>query len=167
VTNRKLFVVPAVALFLTPTAIQAQNLSPCDLNQDGVISILDVQLAINMALGSTPCSANIAGPGVCNVVVVQRVTNAVLGGLCVSGLPHSVSVSWTASTSQNVTYNVYRSTVSSGPYTKMTSQPVSATTYTDNTVQGGQVYFYVATAVDSSGNESVNSNQAQAVIPSP
>jgi hypothetical protein len=29
----------------------------------------------------------------------------------------------------------------------------------------GTTYFYVATAVDSTGNESVNSNEASAAIP--
>jgi fibronectin type 3 domain-containing protein len=38
-------------------------------------------------------------------------------------------------------------------------------TYTDSTVQSGAQYYYVATAVDSSGNESVNSNEVSALIP--
>ena len=38
---------------------------------------------------------------------------------------------------------------------------------TDNSVVGGQTYYYVVTAVDSSGAESGYSNQTQAVVPSP
>jgi hypothetical protein len=38
-------------------------------------------------------------------------------------------------------------------------------TWTDTQVLGGKTYYYVARAVDSSGNESVNSNEAIAVIP--
>jgi fibronectin type 3 domain-containing protein len=37
--------------------------------------------------------------------------------------------------------------------------------YTDGTVVSGQMYYYVTTAVDSSGAESGYSNLAQAVIP--
>jgi len=44
---------------------------------------------------------------------------------------------------------------------------VASTTYTDSTVQAGVTYFYVVTAVDSSGNESVYSNQASATVPTP
>ena len=66
-----------------------------------------------------------------------------------------------------VGYNVYRGTQSGGPYAVLNSAADASTTYTDSTVQAGQTYYYVVTAVDSSGNESVNSNQAQAVVPTP
>ncbi|HEX7424944.1 MAG TPA: hypothetical protein VF311_13815, partial [Terriglobales bacterium] len=133
-----------------------------------VVDILDVQLATNMALGLAPCTANVAGSGVCNIVVVERVKNAALSGTYLTGVPHSASLNWTASTSSNVTgYNVYRATQSGGPYTKLTSSPVAGTSYTDVTVQAGQTYYYVTTAVDSSSNESVYSNQATAAVPSP
>jgi len=39
------------------------------------------------------------------------------------------------------------------------------TTFTDSSIQSGKTYFYVTTAVDGSGNESANSNQAQVAIP--
>ncbi len=64
-------------------------------------------------------------------------------------------------------YNVYRGTQLGGPYTKLNSSPVSVTTYTDSTVQGGQTYFYVATAVDLNNVESVFSNEISATIPTP
>ena len=122
----------------------------CDLNQDGTVNDSDYQLAIDMALGLTPCTANINGAGVCNVIVVQRVVNAALGGPCVT---HRVSLNWVASTSQNVAgYNAYRATTSGGPYTKLNSSLVLGTSYTDDTVRSGRTYYYVATAVDTSGN---------------
>jgi len=37
--------------------------------------------------------------------------------------------------------------------------------YSDPTVQNSITYYYVTTAVDSSGNESTYSNEASAVIP--
>lgn len=83
-------------------------------------------------------------------------------------IQHSVSLSWVASASAAVTgYNVYRGTVSGGPYSKLTSSPVSGMSYTDSTVEAGQTYYYVTTSVNSQGAESSDSNQATAVIPSP
>jgi hypothetical protein len=60
--------------------------SPCDLNGDGVTNSADVQLAISQALGSTSCStADLQHAGQCNVIGVQRVITASLGGSCVVG----------------------------------------------------------------------------------
>jgi hypothetical protein len=78
---------------------------------------------------------------------------------------HSVALAWNASTSTVAGYNVYRSTVSGGPYTKINPSLVVVLSYTDLTVQSGTTYFYVTTAVDSSGNESIYSNEASASIP--
>jgi hypothetical protein len=80
---------------------------------------------------------------------------------------HSVSLSWGASTSSVVGYNVYRGSATGGPYSKINSALNASTNYTDNSVQAGQTYYYVTTAVDGSGLESGYSNQVQAVIPSP
>ena len=138
--------------------------SPCDLVAPfGTVDASDVQAAINMALGTSSCTANIVAAGVCNVVVVQRVINASLGQACVTGSGHSVAVSWTASTTSNVSYKVYRGTVTGGPYTYLSSAG-TATTYTDSNVQSGQTYYYVVTALDSSNNESVYSNQSPAAV---
>ncbi|MCL5670044.1 MAG: IPT/TIG domain-containing protein [Acidobacteria bacterium] len=80
---------------------------------------------------------------------------------------HTVSLSWTASTSTVSGYNVYRSSTSGGPYTKLNSSSVPGTAYTDNNAQAGQTYFYVTTAVNSSNQESAYSNQSQTTVPSP
>jgi len=59
--------------------------SPCDLNGDGAVNAVDVQIAINQGVGLAACTnANLTGNG-CNVVDVQRVINAALGGACVTG----------------------------------------------------------------------------------
>jgi fibronectin type 3 domain-containing protein len=79
-----------------------------------------------------------------------------------------VSLTWTASASTGVVgYYVYRGAKSGGPYTTLNASPVAATSYTDSTAAGGQTYYYVATAVDGSGAESVYSVEAQAIVPSP
>jgi len=78
---------------------------------------------------------------------------------------HTATVSWTASTSVVSGYNAYRGTVSGGPYTKVNGSLIGALTYGDTAVLSGQIYFYVTTSVDASGNESVFSNEGTAVIP--
>jgi hypothetical protein len=83
---------------------------------------------------------------------------------------HYVVLSWTASTTPGVIgYNIYRGTTSGGPYpTKLNSSPVTGTTYTDNTVQAGETYYYVATAIASDGvTEGAYSDEASATVPSP
>jgi len=58
----------------------------CDLNRDGAINVLDVQLATNQALGYATCgSADLTGAGQCTVVDVQRIISASLGASCYLG----------------------------------------------------------------------------------
>jgi len=89
-----------------------------------------------------------------------------LTGTGVAPVQHSVILTWNPSTSSSVMgYNIYRGANSGGPYTKINSALTQGTSDTDSTVQNAQTYYYVVTAVDSSGRESVFSNQVQAVIP--
>jgi len=78
---------------------------------------------------------------------------------------HSVALSWDASTSHVIGYNIYRGTASGGPYAKLNPSATTTTVYTDSSVQSGQTYYYVTTAVDSGNVESAYSNQATAAIP--
>jgi|GEM_PF-2386632 len=80
---------------------------------------------------------------------------------------HSVALTWQPAPSAASGYNVYRSTAASGPYAKVNSPDVAATAFTDSSVQGGQVYYYVVMAVDSAGSESSPSAQVSAAIPTP
>jgi Abnormal spindle-like microcephaly-assoc'd, ASPM-SPD-2-Hydin len=100
-------------------------------------------------------------------VVSQADTTKSASATITVSAPHSVSLSWSASTSSGISYyNVYRGTISGGPYTLLKSG-VTSTSYTDSNVQSGKIYYYVTTAVDSAGLESVYSNQATAVVPMP
>jgi hypothetical protein len=105
-----------------------------------------------------------------NVSIASDATNSPstinVSGTGVSVTPHTVALTWTASTSTVSGYNVYRGTTSNGPYTtKLNSSLVTSDQYTDSTVVSGQTYYYVVTSVDSNNVESVDSNQATAVIP--
>ncbi len=145
-----------------------QTISPCDLNQDGQVNSTDVTLAVNMALGAATCTANLEGAHVCTVVTVQRVINASEGQACVTYNTHATTLNWVASSSLNVAgYNIYRGITTGGPYTKVNSSLITGTNYTDASVQAGQTYYYVATTVDTSGNESGYSGQISLVIPNP
>ena len=162
--------VAGMALFSASSWAQS---NACDLAAPfGTINSADVQAAINMSLGTSPCTANVAGSGVCNVVVVQRVINAMPAasggtGNCLTGSGHSASLNWVASTTSNVTYNVYRATTSGGYGSTPLASSVVGTSYTDTAVAAGQTYFYVTKAVDGSGNLSVASNEVKAIIPTP
>ena len=84
-----------------------------------------------------------------------------------ASVSHSVTLSWSASNSSVAGYNIYRSQVSGGPYAKQNSSLDATMTYTDTAVQSGQQYYYVATSVDSSNNESTDSNEVSVTIPTP
>jgi len=75
---------------------------------------------------------------------------------------HSVTANWSDSASVSG-FNVYRGPQSAGPYAKLAL--VTGMTYTDSTVTSGSTYYYVVTAVSSTGAESSYSAPAQAIVP--
>jgi hypothetical protein len=79
---------------------------------------------------------------------------------------HAVYLTWNASVSQGIVgYNVYRGTASGGPYIRLNSKLVLATSYVDIAVQSGQTYYYVTTAVNGNEMESARSDVAKATTP--
>lgn len=117
-----------------------------------------------LTVSLTPTST---GSATGSVTITSNASNSPTT-VTLTGGSHLVDLSWTASTSVVVGYNVYRGTVSGGPYaTKLNSAVVPGTAYTDTAVVAGQTYFYVVTAVDANGVESVYSNQASALVPTP
>jgi hypothetical protein len=152
-------------LIVGSLSMQAAALNACDLVPDGIVNAADVDLAINMSTGATkPCTANIIGTGVCNVVMVQRVINAAGGASC----GHTATLTWAASVSPNVAgYKIYRSIVNGSSYSLLTTTAVTGTTYVDGTVQGGLTYYYVVTAIYANNNESGYSNEVMAAVPGP
>jgi hypothetical protein len=83
------------------------------------------------------------------------------------GSPH-VCLTWTASTTAGVTYNVYRATVSKGENyaTPLASVPVGQLFYYDASVAVGTQYFYTVTAA-TGGSLSAPTPEVSAQIPVP
>ncbi|MCX7011268.1 MAG: beta-galactosidase [Candidatus Sumerlaeota bacterium] len=59
-------------------------------------------------------------------------------------------------------YNVYRATAHGGPYTKINGAPLTEPMYRDTGRTNGTPLYYVVRAVDSSNNESADSEEAPA-----
>jgi len=122
--------------------------------------------SITLVVQFSPTTAGSA-PG--SITVVSNATGSpaiiTLSGTGVAPVQHSVALTWNASTSTVSGYNVYRTIVSGGSYTKINSSLVAVLSYTDSTVQNGTTYYYVTTAVDSTGSESAFSNEVSAPIP--
>lgn len=80
--------------------------------------------------------------------------------------PPTVPLHWTASTSSNIArYIVYRSTVDGAYYGEVGQTDGETFTFTDTTVKDHVTYYYVATAIDTDGQESAWSNQVTVPVP--
>jgi Abnormal spindle-like microcephaly-assoc'd, ASPM-SPD-2-Hydin/Immunoglobulin I-set domain len=88
-----------------------------------------------------------------------------LSGMGVAAGVHSVALSWTGAVTGVTGYNAYASTVSGGPFVKMTSTPLTSPNYTDNSVQPDRTYYYVVTALNASDQESAYSSEVTAIVP--
>ena len=76
--------------------------------------------------------------------------------------PDRIEINWVNSSSPDVLhYNVYRSTMPGGPYTQANVDPLDHTVYLDTGLAASSTYYYVATAIDESGNESEQSGEIQ------
>ena len=74
----------------------------------------------------------------------------------------SVALDWADNTEPDLAgYRIYRSTSSGSNGSALTPDPVGSS-YSDSGLDNGTTYFYVVTAVDTSGNESVDSIEASA-----
>lgn len=81
-----------------------------------------------------------------------------------SAIKH-VDLTWNYNLVNGYVFNMYRSEVNGGPYTKIRSN-INRLICVDYNVVSGHTYYYVATTVRLSDNaESAFSNQATAVIP--
>ncbi|HET7107016.1 MAG TPA: choice-of-anchor D domain-containing protein [Candidatus Acidoferrum sp.] len=110
-------------------------------------------------------TGNLAG----SVTVVSNAANSplavALSGTGATPVSYTVALNWTPGGSTYSGFNVYRGTVSGGPYNKVDSSAIPTTSYTDTGVTSGQTYYYVATELDSTGTESGYSSEVSATIP--
>ncbi len=84
-------------------------------------------------------------------------------GLSATGGDTIVSLNWSDNSEIDINgYNVFRSTTSGGPYTRINENLLTSSDYNDNSVTNGTLYYYVVTAVDTSSNESANLGQVAA-----
>jgi hypothetical protein len=126
--------------------------------QIGTLSVTFTPAATGSVAGSVSVASNASNsPGL-----------VALSGTGVQVISHSATLNWTASASTVIGYNLYRATISGGPYTKINSSIDATTTFTDaGIVQAGKTYYWVVTAVNSSNVESVQSGEVSATIPTP
>jgi len=169
----------------TGTSSAAQNILISDTGNSSV-TISQITLSgtgYSMTGGNPPATLNpsqtitisvqfspiVAGTANGNISIVSNATGSPaavsLTGAGIAPTQHSVALSWGASPSTVVGYNIYRSTVSGSLFARVNGSVVAGLAYTDTSVQTSTAYYYVATAVDAVGNESVFSNQVQAVVP--
>ncbi len=74
-----------------------------------------------------------------------------------------VALDWSSNAEPDLAgYHVYRATQNGGPYSVITTSPLLASAYNDTSVSNGTTYYYVVTALDTSGNESADSTQVSA-----
>jgi fibronectin type 3 domain-containing protein len=110
-----------------------------------------------------------AGNSTGSVTVTSSAANSplvvTLSGAATAPVNHTITLSWTPSSSSYEGFNIYRGTASGGPYTRVAASTISSTTYTDAAVSSGHTYYYVATQLDTTGTESAYSSEVSATIP--
>ncbi|MDD2889730.1 MAG: S8 family serine peptidase [bacterium] len=78
---------------------------------------------------------------------------------------NGVKLSWHHSNIVNLLgYNIYRDTLSGGPYTLVNSKIITDTPYVDTTMTHGKTWYYVYTVLDNNFNESSYSSEASIYV---
>jgi len=129
---------------------------------------------VTIAPGETTTLASTFAPSASGtatgkITVSSNATNSPasisLSGTGVAAVPHTVALSWAPAVTGVIGFKTYVSMVSGGPYVQMGYVPSTTPAYTDSSVQSGQSYFYVVTAVDASNHESLYSSEVAAIVP--
>jgi Abnormal spindle-like microcephaly-assoc'd, ASPM-SPD-2-Hydin len=127
--------------------------------------ILTPNQSLTVSVNFVPAApGNVSG----SLVVSSNARNSTLqiplSGTGTTAASHSVVLSWNPSTSAVIGYFVYRSSVSGGPYTKVTSSVDPVPSFTDPDLASG-AYFYVVTSVSENNVESGFSNEVEVIVP--
>ncbi|MCW2802342.1 MAG: large repetitive protein [Propionibacteriaceae bacterium] len=144
---------------------------------DGADTATAVKLTTSVLTGSSYTDASVADAAAYRyaVTAVDKVGNesarsadavaaladttapAVPSGLTAVGTMTEVSIDWADQSEVDLAgYLVYRSDSESGTFTKLTANPLTASTFSDTTATAGTKLFYRVTAVDQAGNESAH-----------
>jgi hypothetical protein len=134
---------PGVTAAGTNSTFDVGSISGMGLNVQGAGSIIVDEIRVGDTYGDV-------------VDYVNTPPNAPTGLNATPGA-NLVSLSWTAATGSPTGYNVKRSTVSGGPYGTVGTTTVPTLSYNDS-VLGGQTFYYVVSAVNGAG-ESTDSSQ--------
>jgi fibronectin type 3 domain-containing protein len=126
-------------------------------NQSATLTVTFSPISAGSIAGSVVLSSN---AGNSSIVIV-------LAGVGVQPATHSVTLNWSPSSSDVIGYYIYRGGSSDGPWTRLIASTETALSYTDTTVQAGQLYFYAVSSVGSDDLESALSGTVSAQIPSP
>jgi hypothetical protein len=152
-----------------PVTVSSASITGTEFSVSGISFPLTIASGQSASLNVT-FAPQASGSASATLVLSSNATNGSVaesfGGTGTAPSQHSVTLTWNASTSSNVVgYNIYRGGQSGGPYAKINSALGPSTTDTDTNVQSGSTYYYVVTAVDSSGHQSAYSSQVKAVVP--
>jgi len=154
----------------TTVSISNVTLFGAGLSIGGVSSGL-ILAAGNSAILNVTFAPSSSGALTGSVTVTSNAINPTLTisllGTAVQPESHLVTLGLSANTSSFAGFNIYRSSASGGPYTKLNSSLITIAMYTDSNVLAGQTYFYVGTSVGSLGNESAYSNEVSVTIITP
>ncbi len=132
------------------------GLSPASGTAPGTVMVAPSMSGLKA--GTYTGHVTLSGGGATKTVTVLLTVTAV-------PVSHSVALTWKAGTNTHiVSYSLYRSTIAGSSY-GLTASALGGVAYSDESVQPQTTYYYVLTAVDDQGRESVYSNQTQAVIP--
>lgn len=151
-----------------PVTIDSANLTGSEFSVSGLSLPLTISSGNSVSYSlifSPQASGSTSGTLTFSGSASNSGLSQALVGAGVAPTPHTVQLSWTASTTPGVTYNVYRSATSGAGYS-LIAGGVTPLMYTDTNVVSGSTYYYVTTAFDGT-SESTYSNQASAVIPTP
>jgi len=122
----------------------------------GVTAAADGTYAITVAATATNASTV---SGTTTLVVDTTLPARVTGLMITTASSSQLNLSWNASTAPDLNhYNVYRGTVSGGPYTLIASPKINS--YSNAGLTAATTYYYVVSAVDNAGNEGMKSVEA-------
>ncbi|MGD1041576.1 MAG: cellulase family glycosylhydrolase [Sedimentisphaerales bacterium] len=138
--------------------VRSKTSAYTDTNVAGTRTYYYVVTAVDTNFNSSADSLEVSA-----TVPADSTPPAAPSGVSATAGDGTVSLDWNNNTEPDINgYNVYRSTISGGPYTRQNGVPLSSSDFNDANVTNGTIYYYIVTAVDTSLNESANSSQVSA-----